>query len=221
MRDCGKLVVVAFATVLLSSCARHGFVNTQEISDASSESHPSGRPSRNPMVWLVVGLPALVVVAAFATLAIAIRAGGSDALPDDVRRMAQIQTADLSADEFAAAHRLSAVLSIGENGIGESSIDILPASGDLLNDERVRERTLTLSLQHPSRAAEDRELTLRPSDHGWRIGEALDLSHDWRIQVVAADGRWRLHGRLPKATRSTLLRPALGEVRSKAATLRP
>lgn len=173
------------------------------------------------MVWLVVGLPALVVVAAFATLAIAIRAGGSDALPDDVRRMAQIQTTDLSADEFAATQKLSAVLSIGENTIGESSIDILPASGDLLKDERVRAQTLTLLLQHPSRAVEDRALTLRPSGHGWRIAEALDLSHDWRVQIVAADGRWRLHGRLPKATRSTLLQPALGDAHPTVATLQP
>ena len=162
--------------------------------------------ARNPMVWLVVGLPALVVVAAFATLAIAIGAGGSDALPDDVNRMAQIQTTDLGADEYAAAQRLSAVLSIGEG-----TIEILPASGELLKDETVRKQPLTLRLQHPTRSAEDRELLLQPTDHGWRIAETLDLAHDWRVQLIAADARWRLHGRLPKATRATLLQPALSQ----------
>jgi hypothetical protein len=158
------------------------------------------------MVWLVFGLPALVVVAAFATLAIAIGAGGSDALPDDVKRMAQIQTTDLGADEYAASQRLSAVLSIGEG-----TIDILPASGELFKDEGVRNQPLTLSLQHPTRSVEDRELLLQPTDHGWRIAETLDLAHDWRVQLLGADARWRLHGRLPKATRATLLQPALSE----------
>jgi uncharacterized protein len=195
-------------------------VDTRDTDDTRiAEQH--GHPSRNPMFWLVWGLPALVMVAAFATLAIAIRAGGSDALPDDVRRMAQIQTTDLSADEFAATQKLSAVLRISESTLGESSIEILPAGGDVLKDERVRAQTLTLSLQHPSRAAEDRALTLRPSGHGWRVAETLDLSHDWRVQIAAADGRWRLHGRLLKASRSTLLQPALADAAPTEATRQP
>jgi hypothetical protein len=182
------------------------------------------------MVWLVVGLPTLVVVAAFATLAIAIRAGGSDALPDDVRRMAQIQTTDLNPDDYAAAHRLSAVLRIGEN-----AIEVLPATGDALRGAAARRGPLLLSLQHPIRAAEDRILLLRPTAQGWRAAVRLDRSHDWRIRLSnspkgsAANGavtarpsvdmridageaaapRWRLHGRLPKHQGAALLQPAL------------
>lgn len=163
-----------------------------------------GGALRNPMVWLIVGLPALVIVAAFVTLAIAIRSGGSDALPDDVKRTAQIQTTDLGPDAFAAAEKLSAVIRIEER-----AIDILPASGELLKTDEVRKRPVRLSLQHPTRAADDRELELRPVAHGWRVDDTLDLSHDWRVQLVGADARWRLHGRLPKATRATLLQPAL------------
>lgn len=165
---------------------------------------PRGGALRNPMVWLIVGLPALVIVAAFVTLAIAIRSGGSDALPDDVKRTAQIQTTDLGPDAFAAAEKLSAVIRIEEH-----AIDILPASGELLKTDAVRKRPVRLSLQHPTRAADDRELELRPVAHGWRVDDTLDLSHDWRVQLVGADARWRLHGRLPKATRATLLQPAL------------
>lgn len=165
---------------------------------------PRGGALRNPMVWLIVGLPALVIVAAFVTLAIAIRSGGSDALPDDVKRTAQIQTTDLGPDAFAAAEKLSAVIRIEER-----AIDILPAGGELLKTDEVRKRPVRLSLQHPTRAADDRELELRPVAHGWRVDDTLDLSHDWRVQLVGADGRWRLRGRLPKATRATLLQPAL------------
>lgn len=167
------------------------------------------------MVWLVVGLPALVIVAAFATLAIAIRAGGSDALPDDVRRMAQIQTTDLNPDDYAAAHRLSAVLRIGED-----AIEVLPATGDALRETAARREPLLLALQHPIRAAEDRTLQLRPTTQGWRAAIRLDRSHDWRIRLsnapipspgagVTAAPQWRLHGRLPKRQAAALLQPAL------------
>lgn len=171
-----------------------------------------GGALRNPMVWLIVGLPALVIVAAFVTLALAIRSGGSDALPDDVKRTAQIQTTDLGPDAFAAAEKLSAVIRIEER-----AIDILPASGELLKSDEVRKRPVRLSLQHPTRAADDRELELRPVAHGWRADETLDIGHDWRVQVIAADGRWRLHGRLPKATRATLLQPAIDAQTTDAA----
>lgn len=172
--------------------------------DDQATDAPRGGALRNPMVWLIVGLPALVIVAAFVTLVLAIRSGGSDALPDDVKRTAQIQTTDLGPDAFAAAEKLSAVIRIEER-----AIDILPASGELLKTDEVRKRPVRLSLQHPTRAADDRELELRPVAHGWRVDDTLDLSHDWRVQLVGADARWRLHGRLPKATRATLLQPAL------------
>jgi uncharacterized protein len=159
---------------------------------------------RNPMVWLVVCLPAMVVVAAFATLMVAIRAGGSDALPDEVRRIAQIQTTDLGADDYAAQHRLSAVLRVGADGI-----EVFTASGDALRDAAMRREPLVLSLQHPSRAAEDRTLRLQPTASGWRSAMRLDSSHDWRIRLADVDARWRLHGRLPKTGRSALLQPAL------------
>jgi len=167
------------------------------------------RNLRNPMLWLVVGLPALVVVAGLSTVAIAIRAGGSDAIPEDVRRMAQVQTAELGPDAHAAQAGLSLVFSVQEDGP-----TLLPAGGDI-----DRAAPLRLSLHHPTDAAQDRSLTLAPSVDGWRVAAgaepgnrpapALDLAHDWRVVATAADGRWRLHGRLPAGQRSVLLRPAL------------
>ena len=167
------------------------------------------RNLRNPMLWLVVGLPALVVVAGLSTVAIAIRAGGSDAIPEDVRRMAQIQIAELGPDAQAAEAGLSLVFSVQDDGL-----TLLPASGRI-----DRAAPLRLSLYHPTDAAQDRSLSLAPSVDGWRIASgaeldgtptpALDPAHDWRVVATAADGRWRLHGRLPAGQRAVLLRPAL------------
>ncbi|MFZ5636227.1 MAG: FixH family protein [Pseudomonadota bacterium] len=159
-------------------------------------------PWRNPMVWLMVGFPLAAVVAGIATVVIAVRAGGSDAIPDDVRRTAQIQTSELGPDERAAERKLSAVFSVQED-----AVEALVATGDF-----DRTKPLKLSLQHPAEAAQDVALVLQPNDRGgWSAGYALDVGHAWRVQLSDEAGEWRLLGRLPAGQRGVLLRPALGE----------
>ena len=67
---------------------------------------------REPLVWLVIGLPAMVVVAGVWTLVVAARAGGADSVPDTVRRTAQVQQADLGPDREAARLGLEAELAV-------------------------------------------------------------------------------------------------------------
>lgn len=158
-------------------------------------------PWREPMLWLVVALPAAVVVAGIATLVIAIRAGGSDAIPDEVRRTAQIQVADLGADARAQALGLSALVRVDGD-----ALEVLPVSGAL-----PRDAVLTLRLRHPTRAAGDRELVLQPSVLGWRVDHTLERGHDWRLELVPADRSWRLRGRLPAGLLAARVSPALAE----------
>ena len=169
-------------------------------------------PWRNPMVWLMVGFPLAAVVAGIATVFIAIGAGGSDAIPDDVRRTAQIQTSELGPDERAATLKLSAVLSVRDG-----FLELLPASGPLLDDASLRNRPLRLLLQHPTLAAADRELKLVPTATGWRADHRLDIDHDWRLQLLPEGTAWRLRARLPAGQRGALLAPAVGEVAVVAA----
>jgi hypothetical protein len=158
-------------------------------------------PWREPMLWLVVALPAAVVVAGIATLVIAIRAGGSDAIPDEVRRTAQVQVADLGADARARSLGLSALVRVDGD-----AIEVLPVSGAL-----PRDAALTLRLRHPTRAAGDRELVLRPSGLGWRVGHTLERGHDWRLELAPADRSWRLRGRLPAGLLAARVGPALAD----------
>lgn len=160
-----------------------------------------GRPSRNPMVWLMIGLPLAAVVAGTATLVIAIRSGGSDAIPEEVRRTAQVQTVELGADEAAAKRKLSAVLSLQED-----AVEVLPATGDF-----DRKQPLTLLLQHPIEAAKDVTLTLSPTAAGWRAEARIAVDHAWRVRLGDAGETWRIRGRLPRGQRGTLLRPALDD----------
>lgn len=168
----------------------------------SDTSDASGRSLwREPMLWLVVGLPAAVIVAGIATLVIALRSGGSDAIPEEVRRTAQVQVADLGADARARELRFSALLRVDEQ-----ALEVLPVSGAM-----PRRATLSLRLQHPTQAAEDLELELMPGERGWRVKYALDRSHDWRLELAPAERDWRLRGRLPAGVLAARLDPALVE----------
>ena len=159
------------------------------------------RPSRNPMVWLMIGLPLAAVVAGLTTLYIAVASGGSDAIPEEVRRTAQVQTVELGADEAAAKRKLTAVLSLQED-----AVEVLPATGDF-----DRGKPLVLLLQHPIEAAKDVSLTLSPTAAGWRAEAKVAVDHAWRVRLGDADETWRIRGRLPSGQRGTLLQPALDD----------
>lgn len=159
----------------------------------------SRNPLREPMMWLVLGLPAVVVVASFITIWLAATSGGGDSVRDQVARTAQVQTTELGADAQAAQRGLSAVLSIREG-----DVRLLPVAGDLPRSEPLR-----LVLAHPLQAAQDQALELQPDASGWSAPLQLDIAHDWRAEVSAMDGSWRIRGRLKAGERAVRLGPAL------------
>lgn len=166
--------------------------------------HDPSAPRRsnwsNPVMWLVVGLPLLSIVAGVGLVVVATRTGGADSVSDPVRRVSQIQTTDLGPDEAAKKLGLSAVLRV-EDGI----VEVLPATGEF-----ARTQPLQLLLEHPTRQAGDLRLQLAPEGPGWRLQQAVDPGHDWVVQLRAADGSWRLHGRLPRQQHAARLAPLLG-----------
>ena len=151
------------------------------------------------MVWLVIGLPAASVVAGLMLVATAVRSGGADEVTDEVRRTAQMQVSELGADAQAKAMKLSAVLSMDG-----TAIRILPVSGEF-----VRSEVLLLTLSHPTDSAQDRRLTLEPTEFGWSAPVEIGAAHDWIAQLAPLDGRWRLRGRLEAGQRAAHLGPAL------------
>ena len=160
----------------------------------------SRSPWRVPVFWLVVGLPLLSIVAGVGLVIIAVRSGGADVVSDPVQRVSQIQTTDLGPDEAAAKLGLSAVLRV-EDGV----VEVLPATGKFATGV-----PLQLVLEHPTRQSDDLRLELLPQGPGWRVQQAVDGEHDWVVQLRDADGRWRLHGRLPKQQHAARLSPSLG-----------
>lgn len=166
--------------------------------DAGAE--PRQSPWRVPVVWLVIALPAAVVVASIAMLFIA-SGDGNDQVIDTVSRRAQIQTADLAPDEVAQRGKYSALVRIDAEG---GFIEALPVNGDF-----DRGAPLRLTLAHPTQAAADRVLELQPTETGWRADAGVDGGNDWKLQLEPLDGHWRLKGRLPRGQLAINLRPTL------------
>lgn len=162
------------------------------------------RAWKEPMVWLVVVIPALSVIASIALLVAASRSSGNnDMVADKVQRTGQIQVADIGPDARAKELKLGAVLQSGEG-----TLHVFPAGGDFL-----RSQPLQLKLLHPNRQDDDVSLTLVPDELGWHAEHAVDPGHDWNVQLsdgdATTDASWRLRGRLPRGQRATHLGPAL------------
>ena len=162
---------------------------------------PHRHPLREPMLWLVIGLPLAAVVAGLLTLAIAIRAGGSDVIPEEVRRTAQIQVRDLGADEAAQAAHLGFLLEQDRDGLRLRRLTGAPAAVPLL-----------LRLRHPTDATQDRTLTLQPQGDDWRVAGRVPVDHDWRVELAPAGEAWRVVGRWPAGAVTVHLMPALSRL---------
>lgn len=153
--------------------------------------------SRNPVAWLVVGIPLLTVVAGFVTLWLAASTSGTDSHPDPVKRTAQIQVASLAADENAARQGLRARLTVSGDG---TLVAITPSPGPLAP---------VLQLVHPIESGLDRSIVFQPGPKGWRSAESLAGEHAWQLQLIAADGSWRLVGRYWPGELEVALEPAV------------
>lgn len=161
----------------------------------------SARPwYREPMLALVIGLPAAAVVASLVTIVIAARSSGDTGDPR-VTRVAQVQTADLAADRAAAGSGLTAVVTIAPDGVVSLGFEREPRQGPALR----------LTLRHVTDGKRDRELLLhRVGSAGYAalLPGALPAGA-YNAELAPEDGGWRLVGRLEDGAAGFRLAPAL------------
>jgi hypothetical protein len=151
---------------------------------------------REPMVWLLLAIPAATVVGGMATLRLA-RAGGIDAAPEVVRRTLQAQVTDLAPDAEAARRRLAATLLI--DAAGQPHV-ALAAQADTA--------ALVLHFVHPTRADLDRRWERAASAHAWHGPVArADARGRWILEDAARE--WRLVGVTGDDPRRVVLEPAV------------
>ena len=139
---------------------------------------------REPWPWLLMAGPAIVVVAGFITLALAIQS--SDGLvADDYYKQGKAINMTLTRDAQARTLGYRAQLMLNVNGqVALKFDDALP------ND-----RALTLTLHHPTRAGFDRKIMLRRiADNSYTAAmPPIDASR-WSMTLEDQAHTWRLTG---------------------------
>jgi hypothetical protein len=150
------------------------------------------------MVWLVVGLPVAAVAASLTLVVQALHGAPDDAIIDEVQHTAQMQVANKGPEQRAAQLGLSATLLATDK-----DVQVVPVTGEF-----DRGAPLKLTLAHPADDDHDLKTLLAPSAQGWSAATIASAGNDWILRLEAADGSWRLQGRLPRGERAVLLRPA-------------
>jgi len=150
---------------------------------------------REPLMWLVWGLPALTVPAGLATLALALDSP-SPAVADTVGPARLLPTTDLAADEAARRLMLAGVL----------EVDPASANWRVTLAREWRGASLTLSLRHVTDPARDRTMELVRTVSGEFSATSPERgAGDYDIVLEAPQQAWRLVGRLDAGQASTAL----------------
>lgn len=158
---------------------------------------------REPMVFLVFGLPLAVVAASLATLSLAIVSGSSDSTREAVTRVGKGQTSDIAPDRRAARLGLTARLQRAP----DSEAIRIDVRGSAIDADQ-----LLLLLTHPISAGQDAEAVLVRSGDAQFSGRLQASSeHAWNLQLQTIDGAWRLQGRLPRDAAYADLAPAVDD----------
>jgi hypothetical protein len=151
-------------------------------------------------MWFVVGLPLAVVVAAFFTLFLALRAS-DDVVRDDFRKEGLAIYIDPARDAAAAAAGAHARLVIdAAHGRVQASVTL---------EHGTPPESVLVLLSHATQAELDRLLTLRGEGGRYEGSmEALPAGH-WYVEITPADRSWRLKGDFRGATAAIELAPGV------------
>ena len=139
---------------------------------------------REPLVWLVIAIPALTVVAGLTTVVTAFRKADVE-VSDDVRREGLAIHQDPTRDDAASALGVSAKFTLAGGHLHL----------ELARGKAPPSSTLLVVLSHSTRAEYDQLLPLTAGADG-AFDTALPAlrSGHWYLEVTPTDRAWRLTG---------------------------
>ena len=153
---------------------------------------------REPVLWLVIGLPLVALIASTVMIRLALR-DPADASGGTTRRIAQMQLEDLSWDREAARRGVRVQLEADATD-GEIRVRLSPDDG--------QSATLDLMMRHPTQAAHDRVLELVRDGTQWRARtSSWAATQAWELQLTSPAQHWRVAGRLTSRATETVLVP--------------
>ncbi|MCP1373867.1 hypothetical protein [Dyella lutea] len=154
---------------------------------------------REPMVWMLIGLPLAMVAIGFALLFAAVdHAGPTADTPDRVTRLGHLQLTAEEAPQTRGSKPVTELI-LRHNG---GMIEAVPT------DARIaRGGDLTVVLTAQDASAEVLTLHLKPSELGWRGAGVISDARNWRIEATSDRAPWRLQGQWPAEARFARLAP--------------
>ncbi|MGD2139617.1 MAG: FixH family protein [Burkholderiales bacterium] len=152
---------------------------------------------REPWPWILIGLPLSAVIAGIATLIIAIQHEDGLVAEDYYKQGLAINRV-LARESRASELGLTANLMFAADQVRIR----LQGSGQF--PDRLRARFV-----HPTRAGEDREITMDATAPGWYEGTLPPLAEGhWRVQIEDAQSTWRMTGSWTTSQGSLLISAA-------------
>ena len=168
-------------------------MSKQQLSSASPQL--TTRWQQEPLAWLVFGLPAVVVVASFVTLGIALNSADGLVVDDYYKQGLAINKVLLRQD-YATAASLTFLPALSVDS--DLSLHFVAHAGFSYPDQ------LDVQVTHATRSDIDRQLQLRHGGNGVYVGHLEPLeagpwyidasTAQWRVvQRVLIDGRGVMH----------------------------
>jgi len=158
---------------------------------------------KQPLVWLVISIPATSVVLGITLLTLAINTDDSLVIDDYYKHGKQINKL-LARDQYAASLGLSGALVLNKQ---KNIIQVT-----LHSKLKIQEKNLTLRFLHATRNKQDRTLTLKPGKTSQQFEASLPPLRNGKWYVQLESRRWRLIAvtKLPLATANTpiILQPS-------------
>jgi hypothetical protein len=159
---------------------------------------------REPWPWLLMSGPAVVVVAGFITLYLAV--SGQDGLVvDDYYKQGKAINQALHRDDVARQAGLTAIVSF-DQAQDRVRVTVKQADGSRLTGP------LTLSLVHATRSGFDNVVNLSPTENGY-VGKLPALrTGKWNVLLEDKEKQWRLQQEVNVGTAALApleLRPAV------------
>jgi uncharacterized protein len=150
-------------------------MNTRTIDQTSAPWY------REPWPWILLGLPGSVVIAGIVTLVIAIK--NEDGL--------------VAEDYYKQGLAINKVIARETNAERLGLTAQMLVAGEKLRVNLAGETTMPESIVirfiHPTRAGQDREISVSPFAPGWYQGSMPELvAGRWRLLIEDADATWRL-----------------------------
>ena len=174
----------------------------QENSNSSKKYDDNAPFYRQPIFWMLMSGPIIVIIAAFASFGLA-KSHAQDMVTDDYYKDGKHINLQLDRDQHAIDRDISAQIMFNPENT---------AAKVFINGKFEPKDGVNLLLMHPSRQTEDRKIVLQTlGEHEFNATfEALPKTVHWYVRLEDGKGVWRIEQKwLPSQGNTLMIKASL------------